>query len=255
MCIGAIIGSVVGGGAYALTHRDDFDWGDFAAATAQGAGIGAVGGFLAPAGTALATQLGLQGGRALAVATVTDAAIGVGLTWAINTVQCQPTTPTDILVGAFTGGLGNLIKPAWGALRGNLFVPSVKVHAYAPGWGVPNYGSRAAGGTGTGPADTPIRHSGPWTRGDIGRGAYGKAPKHLGHDIEIHHADQMPGAAIHELDQKVHRGPSTDLHRNKWNQGVTDEMRKQDTQLHWWYRSQEQGWGVYHPGLWFENWP
>lgn len=255
MCIGAIIGSVVGGGAYALTHRDDFDWGDFAAATAQGAGIGAVGGFLAPAGTALATQLGLQGGRALAIATVTDAAIGVGLTWAINTVQCQPTTPTDILVGALTGGLGNLIKPAWGALRGNLFVPSVKVHAYAPGWGVPNYGSRAAGGTGTGPADTPIRHSGPWTRGDIGRGAYGKAPKHLGHDIEIHHADQMPGSAIHELDQKVHRGPSTDLHRNKWNQGVTDEMRKQDTQLHWWYRSQEQGWGVYHPGLWFENWP
>ncbi|MGA5629735.1 HNH/ENDO VII family nuclease [Streptomyces cellulosae] len=89
----------------------------------------------------------------------------------------------------------------------------------------------------------------------MGRGAYGKAPKHLGHDIEIHHADQMPGSAIHELDQKVHRGPSTDLHRNERNQGVTDKMRKQDTQLHWWYRSQEQGWGVYHPGLWFENWP
>ncbi|MEU1107273.1 DUF6531 domain-containing protein [Streptomyces tibetensis] len=118
MCFGALIGGVVGGGVYALGHRDDFDWGDFAAATGQGAVVGAVGGFLAPAGTALATQLGLQGGRALGVAVVTDAAIGMGLTWAINTAQCQPTTPTDLLVGALTGGLGNLIKPALGALKG-----------------------------------------------------------------------------------------------------------------------------------------
>jgi RHS repeat-associated protein len=118
MCIGAIIGSVVSGSVYAFTHQDDFDWGDFAAATTQGAVVGAVGGFLAPAGTALASQLGLQGGRALSVAVVTDAAIGAGLTWAINTALCQPTTPTDLLVGALTGGLGNLIRPAWGGLKG-----------------------------------------------------------------------------------------------------------------------------------------
>jgi RHS repeat-associated protein len=120
MCIGAAIGAVVSGGVYALSHQDDFDWGDFAAATGEGAVVGAVGGFFAPAGTSLATQLGLQGGRALAVATVTDAAIGAGLTWAINTAQCQPTTPGDLLVGALTGGLGNLIRPAWAWGR-NLF--------------------------------------------------------------------------------------------------------------------------------------
>ncbi|WP_437073864.1 DUF6531 domain-containing protein [Streptomyces sp. enrichment culture] len=118
MCIGAGIGAFLSGGVYALTHRDDFDWGDFAAATAQGAAVGAVGGFLAPAGTALATQLGLSGGRALAVAAVTDAAIGMGLTWAINTAQCQPTTPTDLLVGALTGGLNALVGPAWNGLKG-----------------------------------------------------------------------------------------------------------------------------------------
>lgn len=33
----------------------------------------------------------------------------------------QPTTPTDLLVGAFTGGLGNLIKPAWNAFQGFRF--------------------------------------------------------------------------------------------------------------------------------------
>ncbi|MGK5497899.1 RHS repeat-associated core domain-containing protein [Streptomyces sp. URMC 125] len=110
-------------------------------------------------------------------------------------------------------------------------------------------------GTGAGPADAPIRHAGPWTRGDIGRGAHGLRPRHLGDRIEIHHADQMPGSPIHELDQLVHRGVGTDLHRNPWNQGVTPEMRAEDTQLHWWYRSQEQGWGHYGPDLWYDNWP
>ncbi|MFF4252009.1 hypothetical protein ACFY1L_12430 [Streptomyces sp. NPDC001663] len=84
MCIG---GAVVSGGVYSFSHQDDFDW-------------GAVGGFLAPAGTGLAAQLGLQGGRALAVATVTDAAVGMG-------------------------------KPAWGALKGlRLFPPKVKASAH-----------------------------------------------------------------------------------------------------------------------------
>lgn len=118
MCIGAAIGAVVGAGVYTLTHQDDFNWGDFAAATGEGAVTGAVGGFLAPAGTSLATQLGLQGGRALAVSTITDATIGMGLTWAINTAQCQPTSATDLLIGALTGGLSDLIEPFWQGLRG-----------------------------------------------------------------------------------------------------------------------------------------
>jgi RHS repeat-associated protein len=112
-CIGAGIGAVISGGIYAFQHQDDFDWGDFAVATGKGALIGAGAGFLAPAGMGLAGSLGLSGGRALGVAVVTDAAIGMGYTWAINTAQCQPTTPTDLLFGALGGALGPLIGPAW----------------------------------------------------------------------------------------------------------------------------------------------
>ncbi|MFD3699624.1 ricin-type beta-trefoil lectin domain protein [Streptomyces sp. NPDC058646] len=119
----------------------------------------------------------------------------------------------------------------------------------------PGVQCNCAAGTGAGPADAPIRNSGAWTRSDIIRGSLGLRPNQLGDRIEIHHADQMPGAPIHELDQNVHRGVGTDLHRNPHNQGVTKEMRKEDTQLHWWYRSQEQGWGTYSPEHWFDNWP
>ncbi|MFB7512941.1 polymorphic toxin-type HINT domain-containing protein [Streptomyces sp. NPDC056144] len=119
----------------------------------------------------------------------------------------------------------------------------------------PGVQCNCAPGTGAGPADAPIRNSGAWTRSDIIRGSLGLRPNQLGNRIEIHHADQMPGSAIHELDQNVHRGAGTDLHRNPHNQGVTKDMRKEDTQLHWWYRSQEQGWGTYSPDHWFDNWP
>ncbi|WP_406168701.1 DUF6531 domain-containing protein [Streptomyces sp. NBC_00996] len=161
MCIGAVIGGVVSGGVYAFTHHDDFDWGDFAAATGEGAVVGAVGGFLAPAGTSLATQLGLSGGRALGVATVTDAAIGMGFTWAINTAQCQPTTPTDLLAGAVTGGFGNLIKPVWGVFRSGfkgLFAPKVTVYAGNPPISLfrsPLRGNRASEARGPNPDNHP----------------------------------------------------------------------------------------------------
>ncbi|MGI5525835.1 polymorphic toxin-type HINT domain-containing protein [Micromonospora sp. CA-259024] len=106
--------------------------------------------------------------------------------------------------------------------------------------------------TGAGPNVPPIRVEGPWTRGDIGRGAHGLRPNHLGGRIEIHHADQMPGSPIHELDQVVHRGRGSQLHPNAIHQGVTGAMRAEDTRLHWWYRSQEQGWGHYGPDLWYD---
>ncbi|BCJ55405.1 hypothetical protein Asp14428_68800 [Actinoplanes sp. NBRC 14428] len=106
--------------------------------------------------------------------------------------------------------------------------------------------------TGAGPNVPPIRIEGPWTRGDIGRGAHGLRPRHLGDRPEIHHADQMPGSPIHELDQVTHRGPGSQLHPNANNQGVSGAMRSEDTQLHWWYRSQEQGWGHYGSDLWYD---
>ncbi|MGW8330559.1 FG-GAP-like repeat-containing protein [Streptomyces sp. NPDC055897] len=118
MCIGAGIGAVLGGGIYALTHQDDFSWRGFAIATGKGAVIGAGAAFLAPAGGALASSLGLEGGLALGTTAVTDAAIGAAYTWAINTAQCQPTTPGDLLLGAVSGGTGALAKPAWNGLQG-----------------------------------------------------------------------------------------------------------------------------------------
>ncbi|WP_344522241.1 DUF6531 domain-containing protein [Streptomyces rectiviolaceus] len=129
MCIGAGIGGVLGGGIYALTHRDDFDWGDFAGATAKGAVIGAGAGYLAPAGAGVASSLGLSGGRALATAAATDAAIGMGYTYAVNTVQCQPTSPTDLLLGAAGGALSSVALA-----RSSVSLPAAG-RAYGPGVG------------------------------------------------------------------------------------------------------------------------
>ncbi|MCX3058378.1 LamG-like jellyroll fold domain-containing protein [Streptomyces beihaiensis] len=126
----------------------------------------------------------------------------------------------------------------------------ILVHNVCPKLG--NYDG--AEGTGYGPADDATRVSGPWTKNDIGRGTRGLRPNQLGDRLQIHHADQMPGAPIHELDQDFHL--NADIHRNPFNQGVDGPMRRQDTQLHWWYRSMEQGWGsAYGPEAWFDNWP
>nr|WSX54236.1 hypothetical protein OG409_38235 [Streptomyces sp. NBC_00974] len=124
MCIGAGIGAVFGGGIYALTHEGEFSWRDFAIATGKGAVIGAGAAFLAPAGTTLATTLGLTGGRALAGAALTNAGVGAAYTWAINTAQCQPTTPSDLLLGAAGGAASNLLGPAWRGIKG-WFTPKV----------------------------------------------------------------------------------------------------------------------------------
>lgn len=54
--------------------------------------------------------------------------------------------------------------------------------------------------------------------------------------LELHHADQMLGSAIHEVDPKTHRGPG--VHGQK-NQGVTHKMRKENRELHWKLRGEE----------------
>ncbi|WP_168210686.1 polymorphic toxin-type HINT domain-containing protein [Persicimonas caeni] len=90
-----------------------------------------------------------------------------------------------------------------------------------------------------GPGDPPSRIEGPWTKNDLKQGALGVSPRGLGKP-DLHHADQMPGSAIHEVRPGNHRNNPA-LHRNKFNQGVTAEMRKEDRQLHWWYRAREMG--------------
>jgi hypothetical protein len=101
------------------------------------------------------------------------------------------------------------------------------------------YNTRAEPANGLGVNDPPQRIYGPWTLEDIKRASQGKTPLQLGGKIQLHHADQMPGSAIHEVFADMHNVKG--VHPNKFNQGVTDEIRKMDRQLHWWLRAQEMG--------------
>lgn len=67
----------------------------------------------------------------------------------------------------------------------------------------------------------------------------GHSPREL-NKPDLHHGGQMPGGAKHEIIPSQHRNNSV-LHQNKYNQGVTPEIRQSDRQLHWWYRAREQG--------------
>lgn len=55
--------------------------------------------------------------------------------------------------------------------------------------------------------------------------------------LELHHADNMPGSAIHETPP----GHVKTVWHQKNNQGVTPKMRSQDAKLHWQLRGQEMG--------------
>ncbi len=90
-----------------------------------------------------------------------------------------------------------------------------------------------------GPNAPPVRIEGDWSINDMKQGLLGHPPKGLGKP-DLHHADQMPGAGVHEIIPQDHRGNKA-LHPNKFNQGVTKEMRDSDRKLHWWYRAREQG--------------
>lgn len=90
-----------------------------------------------------------------------------------------------------------------------------------------------------GPNDPPVRIEGDWSLNDLKAALLGHPPKGLGKP-DLHHADQMPGSGIHEVIPSEHRG-NMDLHPNRFNQGVTPEMRKEDRELHWWYRAREMG--------------
>ena len=94
-------------------------------------------------------------------------------------------------------------------------------------------------GAGYGVNNPPVRIQGEWSRSDFFNALNGRSPKGLG-SPDLHHAHQMPGSAIHEIPSGAHRG-NTALHPNRFNQGVTSEMRAQDKNLHWWYRAREQG--------------
>ena len=94
-------------------------------------------------------------------------------------------------------------------------------------------------GLGYDAGDNPVRIDGAWTINDMKQALLGHPPRGLG-SPDIHHGGQMPGASKHEVVPSEHRN-NTALHPNKYNQGVTPEMRESDRQLHWWYRAREQG--------------
>lgn len=94
-------------------------------------------------------------------------------------------------------------------------------------------------GAGYDAGDVPVRIDGDWSINDMKQALLGHPPRGLG-SPDIHHGGQMPGGALHEVLPQLHRNNSA-LHPNKFNQGVTPEMRASDRQLHWWYRAREQG--------------
>lgn len=137
-------------------------------------------------------------------------------------------------------GLLELLPPGGGAGQG---ARVAQVGCQAGARGKPNVRT----GVGYGVNDPPVRIQGTWTEADFKAALAGKPPAGLGRP-DLHHADQMPGSAIHEVLPGVHRGNPA-LHPNACNQGVTDLMRAQDRQLHWWYRAREQGADQLYPDL------
>jgi hypothetical protein len=139
-------------------------------------------------------------------------------------------------IGHGAGAIGSGISSAYGHLQ--------RAGVVDFRWGSRTAGQHGAwtiwpSRAGYGVSDPPVRIAGDWSINDMKQGLLGHPPRGLG-SPDLHHADQMPGSGIHELLSDQHRNNSA-LHPNKFNQGVTPEMREQDRRLHWWYRAREQG--------------
>ncbi len=132
--VGAAFGAVIEGGMYAWEHRDgDFTWTGLAKAGGKGALTGAIAGALMPGtGNLAARGLGLSGGRALATSAAVNAGVGAGFSWGVNEVQCQPTGPWDLLIGAAGGAGSSLVGPAFSWLKNRYVMPRGTVSAHTP---------------------------------------------------------------------------------------------------------------------------
>ncbi|MFE5519884.1 DUF6531 domain-containing protein [Streptomyces virginiae] len=128
--IGAAFGAVVEGGIYSWQHRNGgFTGSGLAMAAGRGAVVGGIAGLLMPGtGSFAARSLGLTGGRALATSTAVNAGVGAGFSYAVNEVNCRPTDPWDLLLGAAGGGSSSLIGPAFSWIR-SLAAPRAQVFA------------------------------------------------------------------------------------------------------------------------------
>ncbi|MFE1876813.1 DUF6531 domain-containing protein [Streptomyces sp. NPDC059496] len=117
--IGAAIGAAVEGGIYSWQHRNGgFTASGLGKSALRGAVVGGVSGLLMPgAGNLAARSFGLTGGRALATSTAVNAGVGAGFSYAVNEVNCRPTDPWDLLLGATGGASSALVGPAFNLIR------------------------------------------------------------------------------------------------------------------------------------------
>lgn len=139
---GAVIGGVVTGGSYALTHQDDFSWKEMAGATAGGVVGGAISGATLGFGTTIGGAV--VGGMAsgLIAETVTSVASGNGLPSACEYAYAG-------ISGGALGPLGYGSSKALSALR------QIKFPNAAKGVGLSTRGLRPAAGTRVRPDGIP----------------------------------------------------------------------------------------------------
>lgn len=147
---------------------------------------------------------------------------------------------------SFRFGLAGLAMLGWGCQYGNdiqgVFIKFENSGKTTEGLISSESGSECPDlttGVGYDASDPPVRVNGEWTINDMKQALLGHAPRGL-RNPDIHHGGQMPGGSLHEVLPNQHRNNSA-LHPNIYNQGITNEMRISDRQLHWWYRAREQG--------------
>lgn len=216
MCITAGIGAIIGAGiAYvpqvaANINRDGWSFQALTTDIDMGAvGRGALTG-------------GLVGATAFVAAPIAVAAAGEVIAGVGVAVGSTEVLAAGLGASALAGEMSNAIEGA-------------------PLFGTPPTGRYPdpATGRGYGVNNPSVRIAGQWSDEDLADGLSGRPPQGLG-SPDLHHAGQMPGSGIHEILPAEHRG-NVFLHPNRFNQGVTDQVRIQDRQLHWWYRAQQEG--------------
>lgn len=177
------------------------------------------------------------------------AAFGVAaISLTANTIDAAANVVSVGIKPAVTGAVKSAFKEA----------AHVSVREVAERAGVKEFGEAAAKvtpnprtGVGYGVTDPAVRIQGTWTEADFMAALRGRSPPTLGRP-DLHHAGQMPGSAIHEVLPELHQGNRA-LHPNRFNQGVTPQMRREDRQLHWWYRAREQGADRLYPDLIYDH--
>jgi hypothetical protein len=162
----------------------------------------------------------------------------------VTGIEVTPATRGELLVFAFGAGARSYGGSVPGSLK--IKIPNVLNKSTPSATPIPVIATPPAK-LSLGPNAPPQRIQGPWTQRDFVRATNGQGPIDMAPTtnkagkampLEIHHGDQMPGSGVHEV---LPSHTKTVEHPNLYNQGVTPQMRKEDSQLHWLLRGQEMG--------------